>query len=199
MKTVQSGFNLVELMLVVAIIGILGAIAVPLYQDYVIKAQLNRAVQEITTIRNEIETCIADGKYLQPLASVTPIAGESSVDIGHPCVSLKNTAVPSELLDPPGFHTVKAEEWGVCVPAEGKHGCRARAILYIISGRLRQDGSRSVAAYLKVGEDSSSGVMVAITRYNDDQWKCTVTNVNSAYLPSGCNTGTISDISTLTL
>ena len=59
---VQKGFTLIELMIVVAIIGILAAIAIPQYQNYVSKSQVSRVMSETGSLRTPAETCILDGK-----------------------------------------------------------------------------------------------------------------------------------------
>lgn len=57
----QKGFTLIELMIVVAIIGILAAVAIPQYQNYVAKSQVTRVMQETGALKTVIETCLLDG------------------------------------------------------------------------------------------------------------------------------------------
>lgn len=62
MKSVQKGFTLIELMIVVAIIGILAAIAIPQYQNYIAKSQVSRVMSELGGIKTAVETCLLEGK-----------------------------------------------------------------------------------------------------------------------------------------
>lgn len=58
----QQGFTLIELMIVVAIIAILAAIAIPQYQNYVTRSQVTRVMGETGQLKTALEDCINNGK-----------------------------------------------------------------------------------------------------------------------------------------
>ncbi|MDH5433678.1 MAG: prepilin-type N-terminal cleavage/methylation domain-containing protein [Gammaproteobacteria bacterium] len=64
MKKVQSGFTLIELMIVVAIIGILAAIALPAYQDYTIRAKVSEGVIQASAAKSTIAENLSNGAAL---------------------------------------------------------------------------------------------------------------------------------------
>jgi len=59
MKRVQQGFTLIELMIVVAIVGILAAIALPAYQDYVIRSKMSEAVAAAAACKTSISEYVS--------------------------------------------------------------------------------------------------------------------------------------------
>jgi type IV pilus assembly protein PilA len=90
MKKVQAGFTLIELMIVVAIIGILAAIAIPQYQTYVVKSQVTRVMGEASAMKTAVDTCLNDGKTVtgttaglcDPQATTSSILAPASVNVG---------------------------------------------------------------------------------------------------------------------
>ena len=60
MKAVQKGFTLIELMIVVAIIGILAAVAIPAYQDYTKKSKFTEVVLASQALKTAVEVCAND-------------------------------------------------------------------------------------------------------------------------------------------
>jgi type IV pilus assembly protein PilA len=111
MKKIQQGFTLIELMIVIAIIGILAAIAIPAYQDYTIRAQVSEglslgsgsktAVAEFFTNFGTLPSTNESAGLAQPVSitgnyveSVTVTSGVIEVEYGNNA----NAAINGQVL-----------------------------------------------------------------------------------------------------
>src|ERR1019366_705770 len=81
MKTMQKGFTLIELMIVIAIIGILAAIAIPAYQNYTIRAQVTEGVSLAAGWKTAISEYYAQNGAFPTCSITVPVAGGTCIAV----------------------------------------------------------------------------------------------------------------------
>jgi type IV pilus assembly protein PilA len=76
-RHIQAGFTLIELMIVVAIIGILAAVALPAYQDYTVRAKTTEVILAASSLKNDVAEYVTMYSALPPGASIAAGTGGS--------------------------------------------------------------------------------------------------------------------------
>ncbi len=86
LKAVQKGFSLIEIMIVVAIIGIIASIALPSYADYVEKGRAAEAPSILADLRIKMEQCFQDTRdYTDVTCAAFCSPGSGDVYFGYSC------------------------------------------------------------------------------------------------------------------
>ena len=128
MKRQELGFTLIELMIVVAIIGILAAVAIPSYQDYTARAQVSEAIALTSQFKLQLTEFYTDNGAFDP--------GGTPVDVGDMSGTTTGKYVDSIAFENQGGLTIT-------VKATFKTTGVAAAIQGSVFGIATQDGGRT--------------------------------------------------------
>jgi type IV pilus assembly protein PilA len=156
MKRMQQGFTLIELMIVVAIIGILAAIAMPQYQNYIARSQVTRVVAEAGALRAPVELCILGEKT--NLGSETATGSDCDPGAAGSSLQSGDSQVGAELPAGTGVPRISIES---------------------------NADSTITATFGNSASTIIKDKKVVWTRDSKGTWTCQ-TNVDARFRPSGC-------------
>lgn len=97
-KSMQKGFTLIELMIVVAIIGILAAVALPAYQDYTVRSKVSHLITAYDSIKQCVSTQYATDPSNMSVSSICSIAANAYFPSIAPAASGFSISTPASSI-----------------------------------------------------------------------------------------------------
>jgi type IV pilus assembly protein PilA len=146
----QKGFTLIELLIVVAIIGILAAIAIPAYQSYVKKSKFTEVVQATSPFKLAVEACVQDGTCASAGAA-TPSG----------IVADGSTAFPAVPTTASGYVASIAVAGNGVITATGDSGTFGAGMNYTLTPTMQAGtgaGGTSIVEWAKGGTCQGAGL-----------------------------------------
>ncbi|WP_281648584.1 pilin [Parendozoicomonas sp. Alg238-R29] len=163
MKKQQSGFTLIELMIVIAIIGILAAIAIPQYQNYVSRTNVTAAVTTLATNKAGVEEYVLTyGFFPDNVTAQVDAQADDPLVAGDQSVAFVRGQRPEDL--------------GVNQPSNG-------AIIFVPINAA--NGTGYLEFTFNRGTPEVNGNTVRLTRGVDGNWNCT-TIIGAEFVGEGC-------------
>ena len=161
----QKGFTLIELMIVVAIIGILAAIAIPAYQNYTAKSQASVALADITGAKVNIEAKLSEGLSSTEAAKLTTGQTVGIKDTTSACSNIK----------------VKVEENG------------AATVQCTVKGSAKVQGKYMTWVRTKDANSVAGSSSASAVAESTGAWTCE-TDVSTTLAPKSCTSKTITPL-----
>ena len=173
MKRLNSGFTLIELMIVVAIIGILAAIGIPQYQNYVARAQVAEALSLVTVVKTAVAEYVSIHGDLPP----KPIICSD----GNACTSVAETHAQLGLP----MHTDISGKYVEKIEIDV--GSKGRAEMWFLDTDAVHSGLRGNRIYLIPEMEGDSLIWTCWCRHKTSITTCDGDRiVDEKYLPSSC-------------